>query len=205
MADIQKRTLIAGAAAAISGMATMIAKPAGAAPEPRAQLRRTHFPNVPLVTQSGRQVRFYDDILKNRKVVINLMYTVCSNICTPVTRNLLEARRLLGAFANDIDFCSITLTPLDDDPSALRAYMKAYGIEGRWTFLTGEPGNIELVRRGLGFTSTRAAEDADLSNHSGMLRIGNERMASWGHASALTNARAIARMIRFELFEPLSS
>ena len=64
---------------------------------------------------------------------------------------------------------------------------------------TGKPENVELVRRGLGFTQGSAAEDADLSNHSGMLRIGNERMVSWGHASAVTSGKSIARMIRFEL------
>jgi len=192
--------MLVGAAAALAGVGAMVAaRGIPATKDPREQMRERHFPNVPLVTHTGRQVRFYDDLLKNRKVVINFMYTVCSNICTPVTENLLEAQRLLGDFGKDINFYSITLTPLDDDPAALRAYMKAHTIERGWTFLTGKPGNIELVRRGLGFASNRPAEDADLSNHSGILRIGNERMASWGHASALTNGRAIARMIRFEL------
>jgi len=199
MTNIETRRLLVGAAAALAGAGVMAAVPVTPAQDPRELMRQKHFPNVPLVTHTGRQVRFYDDILKNQKVVINFMYTVCSNICTPVTDNLLEAQRLLGDFGKDINFCSITLTPLDDDPAALRAYMKAHHIEKGWTFLTGKPGNIELVRRGLGFASNRVAEDADLSTHSGMLRIGNERMASWGHASALTNGRAIARMIRFEL------
>ena len=199
MANIEKRTLLAGAAAAFAG-AQVMALPSTRAQDPRAQMRSKHFPNVPLVTHSGKQVRLYDDLLKDRKVVVNVMYTVCSNICTPVTQNILEAQRLLGDFAKDIDFYSISLTPLDDDPPALRAYMKAQHIERGWTFLTGKPDDIELVRRGLGFASSRPAEDVDLANHSGMLRIGNERLASWGHASALTSPRAIARMIRFELF-----
>ena len=199
MTNIETRRLLVGATAALAGAGVMAAARSIPAQDPREQMRRKHFPNVPLLTHTGRQVRFYDDILKNQKVVINFMYTVCSNICTPVTENLLEAQRLLGDFGKDINFYSITLTPLDDDPAALRSYMKAHHVEKGWTFLTGKPGDIELVRRGLGFASNRVAEDADISNHSGMLRIGNERMASWGHASALTNGRAIARMIRFEL------
>jgi protein SCO1/2 len=200
MTNTETRRLLVGAAAALAGAGVMAAARSTPAQDPRELMRQRHFPNVPLVTHTGRQVRFYDDVLKNQKVVINFMYTMCSNICTPVTQNMLEAQRLLGDFGKDINFYSITLTPLDDDPAALRAYMKAHTIEKRWTFLTGKPGDIELVRRGLGFASNRPVEDADISNHSGMLRIGNERMASWGHASALTNGRAIARMIRFELF-----
>ena len=201
MIDLKKRSLVAGAAAVLGTAASIAAtrRAPMAQQEPRELIRSRRFPNLPLVTHNGSQVRFYDDVLKDRKVVINVMYTVCSNICTPVTQNLLEAQRLLGAFAADVSFYSISLTPLDDDPAALRAYMKLQHIESGWTFLTGKPENVEQVRRGLGFARSRPDEDADLSNHTGMLRIGNERMATWGHASALTNGRAIARMIRFEL------
>ena len=201
MTNIDKRSLLAGAAA-FAGMGVMAAArtPPAVQPDPREQFRSRHFPNVPLVTHSGQRVRFYDDLLKDRKVVINFMYTVCSNICTPVTQNILEAQRLLGDFAKDIHFYSISLTPLDDDPVALRSYMKTQGVQQGWTFLTGKPDNVELLRRGLGFASDDPAEEADLSSHSGMLRIGNERLARWGDASALTSGRAIARMIRFELF-----
>lgn len=162
-------------------------------------MRQNHFPNVPLVTHTGKEVQFYDDILKGRKVVISFMYTVCSNICTPVTQNILEAQRLLGNFGKDISFYSISLTPLQDDPAALRAYMAMHKIGAGWTLLTGRPQNVERVRRGLGFAKKSPEEDADITNHSGMVRIGNEPLVSWGHASAITNGRAVARMIRFEL------
>ncbi|MEJ8838011.1 SCO family protein [Ramlibacter sp. AN1133] len=201
MTNIQKRSLLAGAAAVLGSAGVMAATRATptARNDPRELMRARRFPNVPLLTHEGKEVRFYDDVLRDRKVVFNVMYTVCSNICTPVTQNILEAQRLLGSFANDIHFYSLSLTPLDDDPAALRAYMKQNHIESGWTFLTGKPENVEAVRKGLGFARNKPEQDADLSNHSGMLRIGNERMAAWSHASALTNGRAIARMIRFEL------
>ncbi len=202
MTDIQKRSLLAGAAAALGSAAALgntRSAPATLTNDARELMRVRRFPNVPLLTHEGRQVRFYDDVLKNQKVVFNVMYTVCQNICTPVTQNILEAKLLLGDFARDIHFYSLSLTPLDDDPAALRAYMKAQHIGRGWTFLTGKPADVELARRGLGFARNQPEQDADLSSHSGMLRIGNEPMASWGHASALTSGRAIARMIRFEL------
>jgi protein SCO1/2 len=201
MTNLQKRSLLAGAAAVLGSAGVMAAtrKAPAAGNDARALMRARRFPNVPLLTHEGKVVRFYDDVLKDRKVVFNVMYTVCSNICTPVTQNILQAQQLLGDFARDIHFFSLSLTPLEDDPAALRAYMKEQHIEKNWTFLTGKPENVELARRGLGFARNRPQEDADLSNHSGMLRIGNEPLASWGHASALTGGRAIARMIRFEL------
>ena len=199
MSNLQKRNLLIGALAAVSS-ATVLARPSRPSPSnPREAMRQAHFPNLPLLTHEGREVMFYDDVLKDRKVVVNVMYTGCSNICTPVTQNILEAQRLLGDFAGDIDFYSISLTPLNDDPASLRAYMSRHRIGKGWTFLTGKPENIERVRRGFGFAQTAPDADADLSNHSGMLRIGNERLVSWGHASATTSGKAIARMIRFEL------
>jgi protein SCO1 len=199
MINIQKRSLLIGAAAALAGARVMAAAPITAVNDPRQELRQKRFPNVPLLTHSGKEVRFYDDLLKDKKVVINFMYTACTDICTPVTQNILQAQRLLGDFAKDIHFYSISLTPLHDDPAALRTYMKAFQIGRGWTFLTGKPENVERLRQGLGFAQRDPKQDADITNHAGMLRIGNERMASWGHASAITTGKAVARMIRFEL------
>jgi protein SCO1 len=199
MINIQKRSLLVGAAAALAGARVMAATPRARVDDPREQMRQNRFPNVPLLTHTGKEVKFYDDLLKDKKVVINFMYTVCTDICTPVTQNILQAQRLLGDFAKDIHFYSISLTPLQDDPAALRTYMKAFQIGQGWTFLTGKPENVELVRQGLGFAQRDPKEDADVTNHAGMLRIGNEPMASWGHASAITTGKAVARMIRFEL------
>ena len=202
MFNIQKRSLLLGAgaaAAAFAGTKAMASAPTLREQDPREQLRQKRFPNVPLITHTGKEVRFYDDLLKDKKVVINFMYTVCTDICTPVTQNILQAQRLLGDFAKDIHFYSISLTPLQDDPAALRTYMNAFQIGKGWTFLTGKPENIERVRQGLGFAQRDPKDDADITNHAGMLRIGNERIASWGHASAITTGKSVARMIRFEL------
>ena len=40
-----------------------------------------YFPNVPLTTQDGTVVHFYDDLLKGKAVVINLVYTRCTASC----------------------------------------------------------------------------------------------------------------------------
>src|SRR5690349_22480924 len=53
------------------------------------------LPNVLLETHDGRQVRFYDDLVKDRMVVINMMYANCSNLCPPNTANLLQVQEAL--------------------------------------------------------------------------------------------------------------
>ena len=163
----------------------------------RERLRQIRTPNELLVDHNGRSVRFYDDIMKDRKVVINVMYTVCSNICTPATRNLIEAQRLLGDEAKDIHFVSMSLTPLSDDPAALRKYKELHGIDERWTFLTGKVENVEKVQRAMGFISDRDTDD--LLSHSGMARLCDEPNVKWTHLNTMVSGKSIARMIRFEM------
>jgi len=39
-----------------------------------------YFPNVELTTSDGRKVRFFDDLVRGKKVLINFMYTQCDGI-----------------------------------------------------------------------------------------------------------------------------
>jgi protein SCO1/2 len=48
--------------------------------EPRGGLAwRDYFPNVELTTHNGERVRFYDDLVKGKVVVINFMYATCTD------------------------------------------------------------------------------------------------------------------------------
>lgn len=156
---------------------------------PREIIRRAHFPNVELVTHEGRKARFYDDLIKDKNVVINFMYAHCEKICPPVTANLARVqKRLRDRIGRDIFMYSITLKPEEDTSRTLAEYARAYGIGPGWLFLTGKPADIELLRRALRFTYDDPAEDADKSNHIGNLRYGNEPAVRWaacpGQASA---------------------
>lgn len=207
MINLEKRKLLLGAATVFAGAALVTTGVKAVtrqtvptvSQDPREQMRLKHLPNVPLLTHNGEAVRFYDDLIKDKKVAINFMYTVCSKICTPSTRNIVEARRLLGDMAKDIHFYSISLTPEHDSPAVLRAYMKANEIDNGLTFLTGSQKNIDILRRALGFASGNPVEDADMTRHAGMLRMIDEPVAGWGHASTVTSGKTIARMIRYEL------
>jgi protein SCO1/2 len=192
-----RRALLGASVIAGAGLLSAAATARPAQQDPRERVRQRRLPNVPLVDQDGRTRMFYDDVVRNRKVVINVMYTVCSNICTPATRNLLEARERLGEQARDLHFVSISLTPLTDTPAELRAYKAMHGIDASWTFLTGSVANVDRVTQALGLSSANPADD--LLSHSGSAVVGDERQVRWGHANLLTSGRGIARMIRFEL------
>lgn len=147
---------------------------------PREKLAARSFPNVVLTTHEGKKVRFYDDLLKDKIVLINFMYVKCEGICPGTTANLVKVQKLLGnRLGKDIFMYSITLKPEEDTPEVLNRYAKAYRVGPGWQFLTGSPEDVELLRRKLGFIDRDPERDANKSNHIGMLRWGNEPLTLW--------------------------
>ena len=143
-------------------------------------MQQPRFPNVPVTTHEGKSVRFYDDLIKGKVVIINAMYTVCTGSCPTNTASLLSLQEALGTQAGkDVFIYSITLQPEIDDASALNAYARKYGVGPGWTFLTGKKDDMELIRRKLGFYDSDPIADANLSNHAGIFRIGNDRLGRW--------------------------
>jgi protein SCO1/2 len=55
-----------------------------------------NFTNALLRTHDGRTVKFYDDLLKGKLVVINMMYTSCAGICPANTASLKAVQQALG-------------------------------------------------------------------------------------------------------------
>jgi protein SCO1/2 len=61
----------------------------------------------------------------------------------------------------------------------LRAARKEYGAGPGWTFLTGSEDAVEDVRRSLGLFDPDPKVDADRSQHSGLLVMGNDPLGRW--------------------------
>src|SRR3954467_15939188 len=137
------------------GLAFVAAAVLGAAPAMASGFEGPgYFPNVPLTTQDGKVVRFYDDLLKNKSVVVNLIYTRCTASCPLETAKLTQVQKILGdRVGKDIFFYSISIDPKHDTPEALNAYMQKYHIGPGWLFLTGAEEDIKLVAKKLGLSS----------------------------------------------------
>ena len=163
---------------------------------PRQRLAERSFPNVTLTTHDGKKVKFYDDLLKDKIVIINFMYIRCQGTCPGTTANLVKVQKLLGDRVDkDIFMYSITLKPEEDTAKDLDAYAKAYKVGPGWTFLTGDPKDIELLRQKLGFIDRDPVRDANKSNHIGMLRWGNEPHTVWAGCPALLAPGKIVKEI----------
>jgi protein SCO1 len=153
----------------------------------------THFPNVELVTQDGKKVHFYDDLIKGKIVAIDVIYTTCHYSCPLETARLAQVQRKLGdRVGKDIFFYSISIDPEHDTPEVLKAYMEKFHVGPGWTFLTGKKEDIIFLSRRLGLYTT---PDVNPDGHIAHLLIGNDAIGQWVRSSALDNPSFQARMI----------
>ena len=153
-----------------------------------------YFPNVPLITQTGRTVRFYDDLLKGKSVVVNVIYTRCRDRCPLETAKLAQVQRLLAdRVGRDIFFYSISIDPQFDTPEVLSDYAAKFHAGPGWLFLTGNRNDIALLQKKIGLYSRTDAVSPD--GHLPSLMIGNEPTAQWMLNSAVDNPRFLATTI----------
>ena len=153
-----------------------------------------YFPNVTLTTQDGTKVHFYDDLLKGKIVVIDLIYTQCVDACPLETARLVQVQKMLGdRVGKDIFFYSISIDPTHDTPAVLKSYAEKFHVGPGWTFLTGKKEDIDLVSKKLGLYSEPDPNDRD--GHMPAVILGNEPAGQWMRNSATDNARFLSLII----------
>jgi len=155
------------------------------------QWRDGYIPNVPVVSQDGRSLMFYDDVLKGKISIISFIYTSCRDICPVVTARLSQLEDRLGdAAGRDYFFVSISIDPTNDTPDKLKEYSKAFGAGPNWLFLTGNVKDIDAIRHRLGERS-RA-----LTEHRNEVLLFNDRTGEWERNSAFGDIGVLASAVR---------
>jgi protein SCO1/2 len=159
----------------------------------RAMLQQKHLPNLPLVTQDGKTVRFYDGLVKDKKVVLTFIDTQIQPDSRKVSENLATLQKFFGSrVGKDIHLYTITQNPRQDTPAVLKTWAGQYGAGPGWTFLTGSPSNVEKLRQSLGFADEFAGGQANPAFSIGVLRYGTEPEMRWGHCQSQSSPRVLA-------------
>lgn len=150
-----------------------------------------YFPNLPVVDQDGRELKFFDDLLRDKIVVVSFIYTSCRDICPLVTGRLAQVQERLGdAAGKSIFFLSISVDPERDTPQKLKAHAEAFGVGAGWTFITGRSEDIFKIRHKLGERSKT------LGDHRNEVLIGNLKTREWVRDSAFGDLNLLANTIR---------
>lgn len=145
-----------------------------------------YFPNHTVIAHDGAKYRFYDDLVKDRIVVINFIYTTCTDLCGLQTaRMALIQDRLGNRLGKDLFIYSITLDPERDTPGVLSDFAAAFNPRPGWLFLTGQPDELHGIRFKLGERSRK------LTEHQSYVVLGNGRTGQWSRTSMMRDIRLV--------------
>ena len=157
----------------------------------QARWGKGYLPNATVITQDGKTLQFYDDLIKDKIFVISFLFTTCKDICPLATARLAELQEKLGdSMGRDIFFYSISIDPETDTPERLKQYADAFRAGPGWLFLTGKPEDIHAIRYKLGDRSRV------LSEHRNEILLGNGATGEWARNNALGDLDSLALTVR---------
>jgi len=169
----------------------------GAACSVSGSLGPEYYTNAVFRTHENKEVRFYDDLIKNKHVVINFMYTRCEGSCPITTASLAKAQvALKNRVGRDIFMYSISLKPEQDDPSTLKKYAEMYRTKPGWLFLTGSRKDVDTLRFRL-LSEHHPAIDLNVEQHTGMVRVINDSLNRWFCCPAQASVETIVQTIHW--------
>lgn len=132
------------------------------------------FADVTLLDQDSRERRLKADVIGDRIVVMDFVYTSCTTVCPVVSAIMGEVQqKLAGRVGREVALVSMTVDPVRDTPARLRDYARARGAGAGWSWLTGSTTAINDTLKGLG-TWTPNFED-----HPVVMMVGDGRSGKW--------------------------
>ena len=196
----------AGAAAAKQHLAKRVKHSQSAESYHRA-FGRAYFLNAELTTHKGEKVRFFDDLIEGKVVLINFIFTSCKASCPLETARIRKVYDLLrDRMGKDVFFYSISVDPKHDTPEVLDSYRERFKLGEGWTFLTADQETVTLVQKKLGLFVDDVSQDSK-DNHSLNLIVGNQATGEWIKRSHLENPQILATILQQlhqEQAEPLA-
>ena len=102
-------------------------------------------PDFVLVNQDNQ--RFESSRLRGKVIVLNFIFTTCTDVCPIFTANLAALQRKLNdRYGADLFFVSITTDPEIDSAKVLKGYAGRYHADLKnWAFLTGSEAELKAV------------------------------------------------------------
>jgi protein SCO1/2 len=153
------------------------AAPAAAAPTGAGALPpavNVSLVDAPLLDQDGRPVQFARDVVGDRIVVVDFVFTTCTTICPILSAKLAGLQGRLGdRLGKEVGLVSVSIDPARDTPERLKAYAARFKARPGWTWVTGEPETVNKVLKGLG------AYTPNFNEHPPIMLVGDGRTGRW--------------------------
>jgi len=130
--------------------------------------------DITLADQDGKKVRLKTDVIGDRVVVVDFIYTTCTFVCPILSAILSQLQEpLKERLGKDVALVSISVDPTTDIPPRLKEYAARYEARPGWIFLTGAKPDVDEILRGMG------AYTADSTQHPTMVLVGEGQKGGW--------------------------
>jgi cytochrome oxidase Cu insertion factor (SCO1/SenC/PrrC family) len=147
------------------------------------------IPDVRVYDQDGNSHNFYRDLVRDKTVAINFIFTTCTGVCPPMTATFRKVQENLSQRSSGIQLISISVDPTTDTPARLHEFAAKFKAGPGWTFVTGDKTDIDAILRALGVAV------ANKNDHTPMILVGNEPADYWTRVYGLSSPTIIAQTI----------
>jgi YVTN family beta-propeller protein len=152
--------------------------------------RKMMIPDVEVLDQDGNALHFYRDLIKDKTVAINFIFTNCTTICPPLAATFARVQKDMGdKVGKDVHFISISVDPLTDTPERLKAWGAKFKAGAGWTFVTGEKQEMDKLLNALGAAVSKRED------HTPAMIIGNDAKGVWTRTYGLAKTGQIVGLI----------
>ncbi|NKB63605.1 MAG: redoxin family protein [Gammaproteobacteria bacterium] len=149
-----------------------------------------HFPDSALVTSSGKSVQFYEDLVKDKVVAINFIFTDCTTVCSPAAIKMSHLEQMLKQRdASDVGLISVSIDPVTDTPERLSEWSDRFNPGPDWTFLTGEKRTVDDLLRALKVFTP------NYEDHQPIMIVANDATQSCRYVNGLSSAKFMLQAI----------
>ena len=149
-----------------------------------------YFKDIVLTDQNGHRVRLYEDVIKDRTVVLNSFFATCKGSCPIMTQTYISLQnRFADHVGKDLMLVSITVDPDNDTPPKLAAYARNAKAKPGWLLLTGSKDEVTRALKKIGQSSETP------ETHFNVMIVGNDRTGLWKKAFALAKPDEIAGIV----------
>jgi protein SCO1/2 len=143
-----------------------------------------------LVDQHGKDVKFVSDVIGDRIVVMDFVYTTCTTVCPVISAVFGQLQNRLGdRLGDDVVLVSVSVDPVRDTPKRLKAYSKIHKAQPGWIWLTGKKRTMDEVLDGLG------AYTPNFEDHAAMVLIGDGQDGQWSRFYGFPNPDRIMEQV----------
>lgn len=162
-----------------------------AAAETKPGTVKVRYDDSVLTDQSGKALKLKSDVISDRVVVVDFIYTTCTTVCPVLTTTMARVQDQLDAKAKEeVRLVTISVDPARDTPARMKEYGEKFGVKPGWVWLTGPTGRVNEVLKGFG------AYTPSFEDHPPLILVGDASTGQWTRFLGFADPRDVVAKVQ---------